>query len=58
MAVVTFKNIETTKAVSLDLDLKLLQSSGREVFIQDTAVLSLLTHIFTLKKKHILVIKK
>lgn len=50
MAVVTFKNIETTKAVSLDLDLKLLQSSGREVFIQDTAVLSLLTHIFTLKK--------
>ncbi|MDW6092119.1 hypothetical protein [Vibrio rhizosphaerae] len=43
----TFKNIETAKLVTLDVSLKILKSSGREIFLQDAAVFVLLHHFFT-----------
>lgn len=51
MSQLTFKNIETTKVVTLDVNLKILRSSGQEVFIQDAAVFVILHHLFTLKTK-------
>ncbi|AGH82410.1 hypothetical protein PCNPT3_12370 [Psychromonas sp. CNPT3] len=54
MSQLTFKNIETTKIVTLDVNLKMLKSSGQEIFIQDAAVLVILHHLFTLKTKFIL----
>ena len=49
MSQITFKNIETAKNVTLDTNLNILKSSGREVFIQDTAVYVLFYQLFTLK---------
>lgn len=47
MSQITFKNVETSKLVTLELNLKILKSSGREVFIQDAAVYVLLYQLFT-----------
>lgn len=50
MSQITFKNVETSKLVTLELNLKILKSSGREVFIQDAAVYVLLYQLFTQNK--------
>ncbi|MFT2110837.1 hypothetical protein [Marinomonas sp. 2405UD68-3] len=49
MSQFTFKNIETAKLVTLNVNLKVLTSSGREMFIQDSAVFILLHQLFTQK---------
>jgi len=49
MSQITFKNIETAKNVTLDTNLNILKSSGREIFIQDSAVYVLFYQLFTLK---------
>ncbi len=48
MSHLSFKNIETAKIVTLDLNHNVLKSSGREVFIQDAAVYALLRRFFDL----------
>lgn len=47
MSQITFKNVETSKLVTLELNLKMLKSSGRDVFVQDAAVYVLLHQLFT-----------
>lgn len=49
MSQITFKNKQTGKSVTLDFNLKILKSAGREVFIQDSAVYSLLHRLFILQ---------
>lgn len=49
MSQIKFKNIETAKSVTLDFNLNILKSSGREVFIQDAALYVLLHQLFTLQ---------
>lgn len=49
MSTFTFKNIETSKLVMLNVNLKILKSSDREVYIQDSAVYVFLHHLFTQK---------
>lgn len=46
MTVIQFKNIETARLVTLDLDLKVLSSDGVEVYIQDVATFTILKHFF------------
>lgn len=47
MSQITFKNVETSKLVTLELNLKILKSSGKEVFIKDAAVYVFLYQLFT-----------
>ncbi|WP_137297653.1 helix-turn-helix domain-containing protein [Psychromonas sp. SP041] len=49
MSLIKFKNIETTKLITLDTHLKTLSSSGRELFIQDSAVFAVFIQLLTLK---------
>ncbi|KYP94604.1 hypothetical protein [Rosenbergiella epipactidis] len=49
MSQITLKNIQTGKSATLDSNLKILKSAGREVFIQDSAVYILLHQLFTLQ---------
>ncbi|SJL83419.1 helix-turn-helix domain-containing protein [Vibrio palustris] len=46
---ITFKHIETSRTITMDINLKMLKSFGREVFIQDSAVLFLFERFFTHK---------
>ncbi|TBR37382.1 helix-turn-helix domain-containing protein, partial [Marinomonas agarivorans] len=47
MGQITFKNIETSKSVTFDVSLKILKTTGREIFLQDAAVYVLIHKLFT-----------
>jgi hypothetical protein len=49
MSLIKFKNIETTKLLTLDTHQKTLSSSGRETFIQDSAVYAVVIKALNLK---------
>lgn len=48
MSVITFKNIDTAKQLELHTNLNIIRSAGREIFIQDAAIYTLLIRLFTL----------